>query len=76
MTFWVKRIGLKSGEVVTERELNRDENLFDGPAPVVGEKLTVTCRGRKFEAEVVWGDWAGRPPLAEGVVVPIRVKEI
>jgi hypothetical protein len=76
MTFWVKRIGLKDGEVVTERELRRDENLFDGPAPVVGDKLVVICRGRQFEAEVVWGNWPHSAPVPENVVVPLRVKEI
>jgi hypothetical protein len=54
MTYWVKRIILRDGEIVTERELRHDENLFEGPAPVVGDKMTVTCRGRKFEARVVW----------------------
>jgi hypothetical protein len=34
MTYWVKRILLKDGEIVTERELRQDENLFEGPAPV------------------------------------------
>ena len=55
MTYWVKRIRLKSGEIVTERELRHDENLFAGPAPIVGDKMIVTCRGRKFEARVIWG---------------------
>lgn len=30
MTYWVKRILLKSGEVVTEHELRHDDNLFHG----------------------------------------------
>ncbi len=60
MPYWVKRIALKSGELVTERELRQDENLFDGPAPVVGDTMTVTCRGRTFPARVVWGNWPGR----------------
>ena len=75
MTYWVKRILLKSGEIVTERELTRDENFFPGPAPVVGDKLMVTCRGRTFETRVVWGNWPGREH-AETTVVPLRVEEI
>ena len=52
MPYWVKRIVLKSGELVTEPELRPDENLFDGPAPVVGDKMIVACRGRTFEARL------------------------
>ena len=78
MTYWVKRIMLKSGELVTERELRRDENFFgDGPAPVVGDEMTVTCRGRIFRARVVWGNWPGREATHEkGTVIPLRVTEI
>ena len=61
MPYWIKRILLKSGEVVTERELREDENRFDGPIPVVGDRVTVTCRGRQFEAKVIWGNWPDRP---------------
>jgi hypothetical protein len=60
MAYWVKRIGLKTGEVVTERELREDENLFQGPAPVVGNIVRVTCRGRSFDTRVLWGNWPGR----------------
>jgi hypothetical protein len=75
MTYWVKRIKLKSGEIVTERELRHDENLFQGPAPIVGDKIIVTCRGRTFEATVVWGNWSGRDPDPKGVIIPLRVEE-
>jgi hypothetical protein len=75
VAYWVKRIGLRSGEIVTERELTEDENRFAGQAPVVGEKLMVTCRGRTFEAIVVWGNWPGRTHEEE-TVVPLRVVEI
>ena len=75
MTYWVKRIILRDDEIVTERELRHDENLFEGPAPVVGEKMTVTCRGRKFEARVVWGNWPGRD-TNEATIIPLRVEEI
>jgi hypothetical protein len=77
MTYWVKRIKLKSGEVVTERELQPDENRFEGQAPVVGDKITVICRGRKFEARVIWGNWPEREiNLEAGTVIPLRVEEI
>jgi hypothetical protein len=43
MTYWVKRIILKNGELVTERELKPEENLFGGLPPVAGDRLKVTC---------------------------------
>lgn len=75
MPYWIRRILLKSGELVTEKELRRDEYYCEGIAPVVGEVLTVHCRGRTFRAEVVWGNWPGRGHSAD-MVVPLRVKEI
>jgi hypothetical protein len=76
MAYWVKRILLKSGETVTERELRPDENFFEGAAPVVGDKLRVMCRGREFEAKVIWGNWPGREEGREAnTVVPLRVEE-
>ena len=77
MPYWIKRIILKSGEVVTERELREDENLFGVPAPVVGENVIAICRGRQFEARVIWGNWTERTDIATmGAVVPIRVEEL
>ena len=78
MAYWVKRICLKSGEIVTERELRPDENRFEGPAPVVGDNLTVTCRGRTFDARVIWGNWPHRDTSRDppDCVVPLRVQEI
>ena len=77
MTYWVKRVILKDGELVTERELGPAENRFDGPAPVVGDVVTVTVRGRTFPAEVVWGNWPCRSDdIGPDVVVPLRVKEL
>jgi hypothetical protein len=75
MAYWVKRIVLKDGEVVTEAELRDDENHFEGRAPVVGDLLEVQCRGRTFMAEVISGNWPDRVhPL--DTVVPLRVVEI
>ncbi|MDZ5646525.1 hypothetical protein [Nitrospirillum sp. BR 11828] len=73
MAYWVKRILLKSGELVTERELRQDENLFEGPTPVVGDILHVSCRGRRFTAKVIWGHW---PEHIETDLTPLRVEEI
>jgi hypothetical protein len=77
MTYWVKRILLKTGELITERELRPDENKFEGPAPVVDDIMTVVCRGRTFRARVVAGNYPGReathPP---GTIIPLRVVEI
>jgi|HubBroStandDraft_1064217.scaffolds.fasta_scaffold217189_1 hypothetical protein len=77
MTYWVKRIVLKNGEIVTERELRPDENIFEGLPPVVGDKLMVACRGRTFEARVIWGNWPGREASYQAdTIVPLRVEEI
>jgi len=75
MGYWVKRIALKTGEIVNEHELRDDENRFCGPTPVVGDVLEVECRGRKFMAEVIWGNWPGREQ-ADDVIVPLRVSEL
>jgi hypothetical protein len=74
MAYWVKRIMLKSGELITEKELRPDENRFEGEHPLLGEVITVACRGRCFKAEVV----AGPPRNANppGTVILIRVQEI
>jgi hypothetical protein len=77
MAYWAKRICLKTGEVVTERELRTDENLFQGDAPVVGDTIKVVCCGRSFDARVVWGNWPGRNEgRASDAIVPLRVEEI
>ena len=75
MAFWVKRILLKTGELVTERELRPDENLFEGLAPVVGDRLRVACRGRQFEAIVRVGRFPDRPDPDREMIYPIRVEE-
>ncbi len=77
MPYWVKRIMLKTGELVTERELRPDENFFEGPPPVVGDELAVTCRGRTFKARIIVGNWPGRNETRDpAIVVPLRVEEI
>lgn len=65
MPYWVKRILLKSGDLVTEKELGRDENYFQGPAPIVGDVINVRCHGRNFDAKVVLGKLA-REKLCSG----------
>ena len=74
MGYWIKRIALKTGEVVTEAELREDENRVVGPTPVIGDMVEVECRGRKFAAKVVWGNWPGRVH-ADDDFVPLRVYE-
>jgi len=77
MPFWIKRVLLKSGELVTERELRPDQNRFDGPAPVVGDTVLVECRGRFFNTKVIWGNWPGGNDSRDpSVIVPLRVEEI
>jgi hypothetical protein len=60
---------------VTEKELGPDENYSSDAAPVVGDMINVRCRGRDFDAKVVWGHWPGRT-YAAGTVVLLRVEEI
>ena len=77
MAYWVKRICLRTGEVVTEQELKPDENYSENEAPVVGEEIFVTCRGRTFRARVVWGNWPRREDTPRsGEAIPLRVEEI
>ena len=77
MPYQVKRILLKSGELVTERELRQDENRFEGEAPVVGDAINVTCRGRTFIAKVIWGNWPGRNEIrSPETLVLLRVEEV
>ena len=77
MAYQVKRIILKSGELVTERELGAEENYSDGEPPVVGDEITVSCRGRSFKAKVVWGNWPKNAGIRDpNKVVPLRVEEI
>ncbi len=77
MAYWVKRIVLKTGELVTERELQPEENFFSGTTPKVGDELTVTCRGRTFKARVIWGNWDdGKSRRQKDEVAPLRVEEI
>jgi hypothetical protein len=75
MAYWIKRIALKTGEVVTEQELREDENLFPGPSPAVGDLVEVECRGRRFSAKVVWGNWPN-VVHADDAVIPLRVSEV
>jgi hypothetical protein len=75
MSYWVKRIMLKTAELLTEKELPTDVNRFAGPVPVVGDRIKISCQGRTFEAEVVWGNWPGRNHPPE-IVIPLRVREV
>jgi hypothetical protein len=75
LAYWVKRILLKSGELVTEHELRRDENYHQGVPPVVGDVIGVRCRGRHFKAKVIWGNWLGRDGPTDMPVL-LRVEEI
>ena len=77
MKYRITRIGLKSGEIVTEREFGPAENVFEGKAPVVGDIVSVTCRGREMRARVVWGNWPDRDiKHPQGKPHPLRVDEI
>ena len=77
MAYLVKRIMLKDGRLLTERELDARAYTFDGPVPVVGDVIKVSLEGRVFPAEVIWGNWPGRPAQRHPLeIVPLRVKEL
>lgn len=77
MPYWVKRIIIASGEVVAEGELRDDENASEDIPPLMGEKISVTCRGRTFEAIVVKGPTKEQRDrgVPEGTW-PLRVSEL
>ena len=77
MLYRIKRILLKTGELLTEHETMADNYLFNGIPPVAGEVLEVTCRGRTFQARVIWGNWQGRnDEYNSQTIVPLRVEEL
>lgn len=77
MTFCVKRILLKNGDLITEREMSPNEHVFDGPTPVVGDIISMKFRGGRLNARVIWGNWSGREGLnPPDLIVPLRVEEI
>ena len=71
----VKRIALKDGEVVSEAELRKDENRFDGPATAVDDLIEVRCRGRAFVTTFIGESWPARDHPA-GMIIPLRVAEV
>ena len=77
MTYLVKRIVLKDGKLLTERDLDSRAYTFEGPPPVVGDVVEFPHDGRPLSAKVIWGNWPGqseqRHPLE---IVPIRVEEL
>ena len=77
MPYYVKRIILKSGELVTERELGTEQAVAHTTAIVVGDVISIVCRGRTFPARVVWGDWPGRDKdRDQSAMVPLRIEEL
>lgn len=76
ITCFFKRILLNTGELVTERHITPDEIIYyEWPAPVVGDIVDVSFRGRTFKARVVWGHYPGRA-YEDGTKIPLRVQEI
>jgi hypothetical protein len=77
MAYLVKRIRLKSGERVPEKEVLAEQNCSDGESPVVGDEITVRCRGRSFRAKVIWGNWPKNVGKRDpDKAVPLRVEEV
>lgn len=76
MPYRIKRILLKSGEILTERALPDGGTVIQGPAPVVGDVVETAVRGHTMKVEIIWGHWAERRSLDPDVVVPLRAKEL
>jgi len=76
MPYRIKRILLKTGEIVTERTLPNGGILVDGEAPVVGDVVETIVRGQPMKVEIIWGHWADRRSRNPYVVVPLRAKEL
>lgn len=77
MTYLVKRIVLKDGRLLTERDLDAPAYTFEGAPPVVGEVLEFLHGGRPFSAKVIWGNWPGQSEQRHpSEIVPIRVEEL
>jgi hypothetical protein len=44
---------------------------------VVGDEITIRCRGRSLRAKVVWGNWPTNASKRDpNKAVPLRVEEI
>lgn len=77
MAYLVKRILLKNGELVPEAEVLAENNHSDDQSPVVGDEITVKCRGRTFRAKVVWGNWPKNIGIRDpNKPIPLRVEEV
>lgn len=76
MPYRIKRILLKTGELLTERTLPDGGILADAEAPVVGDVVETTVFGRPMKVEIVWGHWAGRRPHNPDAIVPLRATEL
>ncbi len=76
MPYRIKRILLKTGEIVTERTLPGGGILVDGDAPVVGDVVETTVLGQPMKVEIIWGHWAERRQTNPDVIVPLRAKEL
>lgn len=75
MAYRIRRVLLRSGQILKERDLDAVCPVVEGHPPGLGDTMTVSLFGRRVPVEVIWGDWAGRTgdPVA---VVPLRVKEV
>ncbi|MER8566442.1 hypothetical protein NKH85_14775 [Mesorhizobium sp. M0924] len=76
MPYRIKRILLKTGEILTERTLLGGGILVDEEAPVVGDIVETTVRGQPMKVEIIWGHWADRRSSNPDMIVPLRAKEV
>ncbi|MGX8008101.1 hypothetical protein ACVDG8_003385 [Mesorhizobium sp. ORM8.1] len=76
MPYRIKRILLKTGEIITERTLPKGGILIDADAPVVGDVVETIVRGQSMKVEIIWGNWADRRQQNPDVIVPLRAKEL
>lgn len=51
--FWIARLVRKNGELLTEKIMPADKNIFHGPMPDLGDLLTVEFQDQKIVVRVI-----------------------
>lgn len=76
MKYWVSRMMLKDGKILTEKDMPQDANVFEGEVPKIGDVLEVSFAGRSIRARV--GHYSQRFDNAPimGSMYHVRVEEI
>jgi hypothetical protein len=67
---------LRSGELLTEKHMPHDKNVFEGACPEIDEDIIIEHQGRPMRVKVGW--WSKRNQNAHCMpnMYHIRVEEI